>query len=50
MLSTLFKLVKNCVQINIPPSSLVKECNLNIDEAALHKSAFELTGRMAEMD
>lgn len=50
MLETLFKLVKQCVQRNIPPSTLVKECNLNIDEAALHKSAFELAGRMQEMD
>jgi len=50
MLETLFKLVKGCVQRNIPPSTLVKECNLNIDEAALHKSAFELSGRMQDMD
>jgi len=50
MLSTLFKLVKDCVKINLPPSTLVKECNLNIDEAALHKNAFELAGRMADMD
>lgn len=50
MLDTLFKLVKGCVQRNIPPSTLVKECNLNIDEAALHKSAFELAGRMQDMD
>lgn len=50
MLGGLFKLVKECVARNIPPSTLVKECALNIDEAALHKGAFELSDRIAEMD
>jgi len=50
MLSTLFKLVKECVSRNIPPSVLVKDCNLSIDEAALHKSAFELHNVIARVD
>lgn len=50
MLVTLFKLVKECVSRNIPPSSLVMECNLSIDEAALHNKAFELNHKFNQID